>query len=104
MGWIIHDYECECGWADERMVSRANREIQCPDCFKKLSPCLSVPNLGAYSMASTERKADILRQRSFKDTHKQLKKEPEKFGDEGIRRAREGHIQVGYTGKKKGQK
>lgn len=94
MAWILDEFECPCGFSGEELVDRDCRQLTCPNCDEVLFPTMTVPRLGAYTMASTEQRAEILKQRSYAHTKKELRKEPERFGDEGIKRAREGQVQV----------
>ncbi len=105
MGYVMHDYHCtECGWAGEEMVNAEDRCITCPQCHAILSPRMSAPRLGIFSMASPEQKAEILKKRSLDHTKKEVRKEAEKFkGGAGIQEAMTTYkkTQVGYQGKKK---
>jgi hypothetical protein len=57
-----------------------------------------------FSIMSPEQKRDHLKKRSEVHTQKQIiEKEPEKFGDLGIERARKGKIQVAGSLPKKGK-
>ena len=73
----------------------------CPECHTTLTPSLSVPPLGLYSMADAEGKADILRRRSVAHTKREVNKEPERFGMKQTEKFREDKIfSSGGLGKK----
>lgn len=101
MGFHINDFSClDCNNVFEEIYSNIE-EVKCGLCNSyNLEKKLSVPNIGAFSAASIERKQEILKTRSAKDTQKQVMKEPERWGKEGIDRAkRNKNPQIGYTGK-----
>lgn len=89
------------------MVPSTDRNIDCPECGKSLSPGISSPPLAMFSMASAEQKAHILRTRSEKHTQKIVTQEAEKFKHgAGIERVMKDYKKprVGYTGSGKGKK
>ena len=86
--WEFNCENCSNVWED--LVEE--KESSCPEC-KQLSTTTSLSiNLGAFSMLSPAAKAESLKRRSAEHTHRELKKEPERFGQAGIDRAREGQI------------
>lgn len=88
MGWIVRDYLCPCGKSYEDLVKSDSQKANCPECHKKNTPIISAPALGKFSMADADGKANILRTRSSEHTKREVRKEPERFGFEGKKRAR----------------
>lgn len=94
MSWVVYDFECEeCGniWND--LVKRDNIESECPECkhvtANKLFP---TPALATMAMKTPEERSAVMAKRSAEHTQKELRKEPERYGPEGIKRARKGEI------------
>lgn len=103
MTWVTHDFVCEtCGAVFEELYQRGE-PVECLVCGSQdLQKQLCAPNLAAFSMASQERKSEILRTRSEKHTAREVAREPEKWGQAGIARQQtQKNTQVGYTGGKK---
>lgn len=93
MGFKLYDFECpSCSNSFEELVDSGSSTCPCPVCGTEAIRTLSIPKLGLFSMADQSRRSEILRKRSEEHTLKELRKEPEKFGDEGIRRARRNQI------------
>lgn len=94
MGFKLFDFTCEeCGYEFEDLVEAGVEVTPCPNCGVGYgSRTMSVPNLGKFTMASAEGRSAMLKKRSEEHTHKELKKEPEKFGELGKQRARKGQI------------
>lgn len=102
MAWISKDFECkECGHMWEDLYKRGEPPTECPECGSKdMGAMLSAPALATFSMSTPAAKETILRARSEAHTKKLVRQNAEKWGDEGKKRAREGLIQVGSSGKK----
>lgn len=94
MAWVVKDFECEaceCVWED--LVDRDNQVSVCPVCETESTKTLiSCPNINTFGMKSAAERSSLMKKRSEEHTRKELRKEPEKFGAEGIKRAREGQI------------
>lgn len=89
MAWVSHDFDClDCEHVFEEMYRRHQRfDVACPECgSKRLTQLISAPNLAMFSIKSPEEKRESLKQRSAKHTQKQLDKEPERWGAQGIAR------------------
>ena len=77
--------KCEEIWED--LVKE--KESPCPICETiSKTTVITVPNLGKFSMASPEEKKRILKKRSEEHTTKEVRKEPERWGQAGIERAK----------------
>ena len=100
MVWKINDFECgDCGHIFEEMY-RTDEFVLCPECESTVvTKLISATNIGAFSAMSAEQQKQSLMHRSATHTQKQLNKEPERFGPEGVARA-EKKTQVGYTADK----
>ncbi len=88
----LYDFRCEeCDHEWEDLVD--NEKSTCEQCNKEV-PRLTLcsGNLGSFSLRSPEGKRQELLRRSAEHTLGLVRQNPEKFGDEGIRRAREGQI------------
>lgn len=89
----LHDFKCEsCDREWEDLVEPDEKSI-CKLCnqpgeLQKL--CLG--KMGAFSILDEDGRRQCLLKRSADHTLKELRREPEKFGPEGINRAREGQI------------
>lgn len=84
MGWISREFECKCGWfGDDLLKSDEPQVLDCPECGTELTPVLSAPAIGGYSIQDAAGRADILKRRSAEHTAKEMAKEPEKYGDAG---------------------
>lgn len=91
--YSYRDYECtKCGAQWEDFVDQTDLSSECPHCGEKNKPVLSAANIGAFSARSAEHRSEVLSKRSAEHSIKELRKEPEKWGEEGIRRARAGQI------------
>ncbi len=89
----LHDFKCkacDCEWED---LVEPGEKSNCKKCNKpgKLQK-LCLGKLGAFSIMDADGRRQSLLKRSAEHTLKELKKEPEKFGPEGIKRARDGQI------------
>jgi len=103
MGYKLFDFEClECGIFEE-LVDDKDSWAECPECGVLVGQkVLAAPNLATYSIASPEQKSEILKKRSAEHSKREIRKDAEKFGAEGKKRAREGQIMsAGGLGKKK---
>jgi hypothetical protein len=97
MGWKIDDFAClSCEIVFEEMYKDV-LEVKCPLCDNEVEKILSATNIAAFSIMSPEQKRDSLMRRSAKHTQKEIDKNPEKWGREGIERASK-KIQVGCSG------
>ncbi len=101
MAYIVHDYVCEnCSAEWEDLVDRATLTSVCPSCGTETNkPTIATPGIATFSLMDKSTKEAHLKKRSADHTKKEVKKEAERWGAEGKKRAREGTIQVGY-GKK----
>ncbi len=99
----IHDFKCsKCDREWEDLV-QPDEQSNCKKCDKpgeQQVKCLG--RFGGYSILDDDRKRQMMIKRSADHTLKELKREPEKFGPEGIKRAREGQIRVAGGMAKKG--
>jgi len=87
MAWITHEFRCkECGEEFEVFYKREERDaVVCRVCgAADLQFLLSAPNIATFSIMSPEQKRDHLKQRSAKHTQRELDKEPERWGVDGI--------------------
>lgn len=89
----VNDFECySCSIVWEDLVKEGETS-KCPKCESvgdKIK--INTIKLGAFSMRSPEERKKELKRRSEEHTLKELRKEPERFGVEGIQRARKGQI------------
>lgn len=93
MGYKLYDFQCECGWEGEDLVEAGVTVTPCPNCgVGYAEKVISIPNLGTFSMADAATQASMLKKRSEEHTTKELRREPEKYGAEGVARARKGQI------------
>jgi len=92
--------KCDEEWEDLIADQGAS---PCPLCMVEYPrDVICAPKLALFQTLPKEEKARQLRKRSSDHTQRELKKEPEKFGNEGIKRARSGQIRVaGGLGKSK---
>jgi putative FmdB family regulatory protein len=89
MAWVTHDFEClDCLYVFEEMYKRSERdELECPECgSQNLKQWLSAPNLDTFSMMSAEQRVHSMKKRSADHTQKQIDKEPERWGEQGLAR------------------
>lgn len=90
MGWLTKDFECqECGLEFEETYKSSDRDqLECPNCAcKELKVIiLTAPAIGAFSAKNAEAQRESLMKRSAEDTQKQVDKEPERWGQQGIAR------------------
>ncbi len=88
----LHDFKCEdCNREWEDLSD--DETSPCSECgviTTKLVQCTG--NMGGYSILDDDRKRQMMLTRSAEHTMKELKKNPEQFGEEGIKRSREGQI------------
>lgn len=94
MSWVVKDFECErCGCVWEDLVKRNDQVSDCPECNAlSTKTVISCPNVNTFGMKSPAERSAAMKKRSEDHTKKELRKEPERFGAEGIKRAREGQI------------
>ncbi len=107
MGYKLFDFECgDCDSIWEALVEPDDLTDSCPRCGQDCPTVLSIPKLATFSMMSQDEKTAHLKKRSADHTQKEIiEKTPEKWGDEGIKRARQGKIiSAGGLEKKKGKK
>ena len=88
---MMYDFWCtNCDEEFEDLV--ANSKVvstSCPTCGELATKIMSPVKTGLYSIQDTAGRAAILKKRSQADTLKQVKKEPERWGMTGIRKAKE---------------
>lgn len=92
MGYKLHDFKCEdCDFEwEELSLDDTDVCSKCNKTVNKLKICTG--NMGGFSVRDEDGRRQELLRRSAEHTHKELKKNPEKFGAEGIKRAREGQV------------
>lgn len=103
--WITYNYYCKCGaeWddmvdvrrsdgLDDKPVDPHEKESPCPNCQELTQPGFSPPNIAAFSAMSKEFQAESLKKRSEVHSYKDIRKQPEKWGDLGKDMARKGQI------------
>jgi len=102
MAWKAHDYEClNCNNNFDDITDNSDGTTDCPKCKTTCKPIpISSVNFSGLSVSTKEEYREKMLKRSADHTLKEIKKEPEKHGELGIQRAREGHIQVGSSGTK----
>lgn len=89
MAWVEHRFECvDCGHLFDEFYKRAERsDVICPSCGgQELTLVIVAPRIQSFSLLSPEQKTESMKRRSAEHTQKQLDKEPERFGAEGISR------------------
>lgn len=91
----LHDFNCKkCDREWEDLVEPDEESIckKCNQPGELLKLCLG--KFGAWSIQDEDGRRQCLLKRSAEHSLKELKKDPEKFGPEGIKRARDGQIRV----------
>jgi len=94
MSWIMRDFECTCSEQWEDLVdNREAQESPCPSCgnITTYVPISATPIM-AYSMMDADTKRRTMLKRSADHTLKEIKREPEKHGDIGVKIARENTV------------
>ncbi len=89
MAWKTHEFQCSrCGHEFEEFYHTDSRPLlECPACFcMDLVVLCSASNLATFSMMSGEQQIAHMKKRSSDHTQKQIDKEPERWGDEGMAR------------------
>jgi hypothetical protein len=88
----LYDFSCKkCAKSWEDLVD--GDTSPCPKCNKPTPRDVAcVGKMGAFSIKDADGQRQEMLRRSAEHTLKELKKDPEKFGPEGVRRAREGQI------------
>ena len=88
----LHDFQCsQCNYKWEDLVDDDISTCQkCNTETTRLKVCSG--QLGRFSIKNPDERREELMKRSADHTLKELRKNPEKFGPEGVRRAREGQI------------
>lgn len=90
MGWMSKDFQClDCELEFEETFKSSERDqVECPHCFSRNLKViiLTAPAIGAFSAKSAEAQRESLMKRSAEDTQKQVDKEPERWGQQGIAR------------------
>lgn len=92
MGYKLHDFKCDdCGIEWEEL-SLDDTDV-CAQCHKTVTKqIICTGNMGGFSIRDADGQRQELLRRSAEHTHKELKKNPEKFGDLGKQRARMGQV------------
>ena len=94
MSWVMRDFECECGCVFEDIVDkREAQESECPECGRVCAyiPISPTP-IATFSLQDSDDRRRTMLKRSADHTLKEIKREPEKHGDVGVKIAREGSI------------
>jgi len=76
MGWIVRDYQCQCGRKWEDLVKTDAQDSPCPKCETVNHYIMSACKIATYSLMDKDAKAKHLRKRSRDHTRKMLKKDP----------------------------
>ena len=88
----LHDFKCDD--CDREWEDLSDDETSpCSECgviTSMLTICTG--NMGGYSILDEDGKRQMMLKRSAEHTHKELKKNPEQFGELGVKRARAGQV------------
>lgn len=96
----LHDFYCKICDLEWEDLTDDGLSV-CPFCDTETTRLVQCTGkLAAFSLLSQDGKRQEMLRRSAEHTAKELKKEPERFGAEGVKRARMGQVRsVGGLGK-----